>query len=296
MRRAFDDYNLLIHRRVDERNRAAEDAFDAYKALDASAVDECNAVLNDPNRSSGEHATALARLEEVRRDANARFNATIAGLDEALARNQREDETAYNATLAEVNTRHAREIARTLESACLVVIDDYLCIDPACVVAREVPRTASASQQLFSDLRASYGTLESVQDAALAMVATALGYRVPPDEAAARSTYGVLPPAACLARGWGDCDSKAMLLAALFRGWPAPDTGRGGCIGVLIPEHFLLGVQRTPVSGQFYVEFEGLPYVLMETAGPGVVPAGVVGDSTKAYIDGGGKFSLRRIY
>ena len=77
---------------------------------------------------------------------------------------------------------------------------------------------------------------------------------------------------------------------------PAPDTGRGGCIGVLIPEHFLLGVQRTPVSGQFYVEFEGLPYVLMETAGPGVVPAGVVGDSTKAYIDGGGKFSLRRIY
>lgn len=109
----------------------------------------------------------------------------------------------------------------------------------------------------------------------LAMVQTALSYENLPAVREGRITGGMIPPLLALAEGVGDCDSKSALLAAILLNWDQIKL-----IGVAVPNHYLLGILRNPAKGEAFVEYGGVPYVLLEPAGPGWLPPGTVAAST----------------
>ncbi|MBI4062989.1 MAG: hypothetical protein HY401_01660 [Elusimicrobia bacterium] len=121
---------------------------------------------------------------------------------------------------------------------------------------------------------------QDVVGAALAMVQTALDYRVPPREEANRRLGGVLPPMTALARGWGDCDTKTAALASILLNWDQVDI-----VGVGLPGHYLMAIQDIPDRGEAYVEYRGLNYVLIEPAGPRWSAPGEVSDETLAKLN-----------
>ena len=77
----------------------------------------------------------------------------------------------------------------------------------------------------------------------------------------------------------GDCDAKSGLLAAILLNW-----NNAKLIGVGVPGHYLLGVIQHPARGDACVEYEGQPYVLMEPAGPALLPPGMVSDYTQKWL------------
>jgi hypothetical protein len=119
------------------------------------------------------------------------------------------------------------------------------------------------------------------------MVQTAVAYRVPPKVVAGKDLLGVLPPPMTLSEGWGDCDTKTALLASLLSSWQSVKM-----VGISIPGHYLMGVQRIPGPRDAYVEVKGLPYVLLEPAGPGALPPGRGGEHTLSYLKAGGAYSV----
>ena len=155
------------------------------------------------------------------------------------------------------------------------------------IVARNSPRLARAGAALHDLARQKGYSLEDAVGAALAMVQTAVAYKVPPPRTAGKDFLGLLPPPLTLSEGWGDCDTKSALLASLLSSWQAVRM-----VGISIPEHYLMGVQHIPNPGDVFLEVEGLPYVLLEPAGPGALPPGRVGDHTLAYLKAGGKFGV----
>jgi hypothetical protein len=81
------------------------------------------------------------------------------------------------------------------------------------------------------------GSREPLPKAVLAFVQE-IPYRKPPDQRAGRSTFGLLPPLEALAAGYGDCDTKSLLFAALA------DNGRGPEIILLRgPGHVVAGLE-----------------------------------------------------
>ncbi|MEM7077378.1 MAG: transglutaminase domain-containing protein [Pseudomonadota bacterium] len=79
-------------------------------------------------------------------------------------------------------------------------------------------------------------------------------YRVPEDQA-----FGVLPPPLVLAEGWGDCDSKSLLLVMMLQ-----RVGIDAQIFVSNAHaHALVGVQLPPVGE--HVKYNGKTYVWAES-------------------------------
>ncbi|MHB2026702.1 MAG: hypothetical protein ACYCPQ_08730 [Elusimicrobiota bacterium] len=115
--------------------------------------------------------------------------------------------------------------------------------------------------------------------AVTAMVQTAVRYKETPQTYNGRDIGGVLPPLEVLAKGWGDCDTKSGLLAAILANWP-----RARMVGVAAPDHYLMGVLRIPQPGDYYVQYKGLQYILIEAAGPAWLPPGTVFDYTASIL------------
>jgi|GEM_PF-959418 len=128
---------------------------------------------------------------------------------------------------------------------------------------------------------------ETLVAASLAMVQTAIEYKIPPDVTAGKHTGGILPPMEAMSRGWGDCDTKTALLASILSNWDGIRL-----IGVSIPRHYLMAVMRSPGKGDLFVEYKGLQYVLLEPAGPAWLPPGKVGESTLEFIKSSDGFAL----
>ena len=90
-----------------------------------------------------------------------------------------------------------------------------------------------------------------------------LGYEVPPDEVDGRRTLGLRVPTDVLVWGRGDCDSKAVAFAAMWRRFPTR------AVMVLVPGHALVGVEVPARPGERTVRVGNRTYVLCEVAGPG---------------------------
>lgn len=96
-----------------------------------------------------------------------------------------------------------------------------------------------------------------------------LRYELPPEvDDQARETLGFRVPAAVLAQGGGDCDSKAAAFCALWRQLPAR------VLLVLVPEHALVAIEGKPGPGQASIRLGNRYYILCEVAGPGRFPPG----------------------
>ncbi|OGS11673.1 MAG: hypothetical protein A2285_08430 [Elusimicrobia bacterium RIFOXYA12_FULL_57_11] len=143
---------------------------------------------------------------------------------------------------------------------------------------------ALALQKLSADR--GYGSDDMI-GAVVSLVQTALRYKLPPMVENGLHTGGLLPPARALLSGWGDCDTKTGLLAAILGNW---NTAR--MVGIAVPGHYLMAIRRLPGKGDMFVRHEGLEYVLVEPAGPAWLEPGQVGVNTAAILSGGEGYQI----
>lgn len=120
--------------------------------------------------------------------------------------------------------------------------------------------------------------------AVLSFVQTALLYRQPDPVYKGKHTGGLLLPLTAVVLGWGDCDTKSGLMAAILSNW-----GQMRMVGVGVPGHYLMGVLAIPEKGDVFVQHGGLQYVLVEPAGPAWFPVGQVADTTMTLLRNGGE-------
>jgi hypothetical protein len=148
---------------------------------------------------------------------------------------------------------------------------------------------AAATTALQSPLRAltrALGDVPDVPNDDRARVALALGffqeipYAVLEDKQ--RQGGDFLPGPALLAQNRGDCDSKAVALAAVLRGF----TRFRKLAVVTMPKHAILAVEMPAEPGDVTVRQGGRLYVALEPAGPSLVPVGQVGSYTAKYLAG----------
>lgn len=150
-------------------------------------------------------------------------------------------------------------------------------VDIAKVVARNRERVRPVALALRR-LAAEHGQDETwAVEAAIALVQGGLDYRTPPTQDRGRKTLGFYPPPLALERGYGDCDTKAALLAAILQ-----NLSDAPLIGVHVPQHYLLGIALPPRPGQAQLRFGGQVYVLVEAAGPARRAPGAVSETTAA--------------
>lgn len=132
-----------------------------------------------------------------------------------------------------------------------------------------------------------YG-MEELIGAVTAMAQTAMRYEIPATTSEDRVIAGVLPPPKSFVTGQGDCDTKSALIGSLLLNWP-----NIRMVGLSIPQHYLIAVHRIPGRGEVYIEHHGIPYVMIEAAGPAWIPPGKVGDFTEQYLSSGKLFTVQ---
>jgi hypothetical protein len=95
---------------------------------------------------------------------------------------------------------------------------------------------------------------------------------------------GFMSPAEVLTSNKGDCDSKAVLTAALLRSL----LPKLQMIIIYLPNHALLGA-NLPFYGEseLSVNEGGIDYVLLEPTGPAIMKIGELGEETERYINNG---------
>jgi hypothetical protein len=82
-------------------------------------------------------------------------------------------------------------------------------------------------------------------------------YKIPPADFNGKKTGGVFPPAICLSEGYGDCDTKSLLLCCILG-------HKYQLIFLMGPKHAFVGVKIEPQENQEYVEINGEKFVLCE--------------------------------
>jgi len=149
-------------------------------------------------------------------------------------------------------------------------------IDVPQVVVRNrlrVKPVAAALRQLAAER--GYGT-EWMIEAAIALVQDGLTYRQPSTWENGRKILGFYPPPRALERGYGDCDTKAALLAAILQ-----NLTQTRLVGVHFQRHYLLGMAGIPREDQAFIMHGGKPFVLVEAAGPARRRPGEVAPATQ---------------
>jgi len=95
-----------------------------------------------------------------------------------------------------------------------------------------------------------------------------LKYEVPPDEEEGRQTLGLRVPTDVLVSGRGDCDSKSVAFAAMWRRFPSR------VVFIVVPGHALVGVEAPALGGERTVRVGNRSFVLCEVAGPAKLSPG----------------------
>ena len=171
------------------------------------------------------------------------------------------------------------------------ITDTLVGVDMPALVRKNGPLVKELAHSLDKQARArKYGSHEII-GAGLSFVQTAMHYKQPDVIYKGKHTGGVLPPLTAVVVGWGDCDTKTGLLASLMSNW-----AQMRMIGVSIPKHYLMGVLLIPEKGDLYLEYQGLQYVLLETAGPAWLPPGRVADTTIAMLNSREGYKLEPFY
>ena len=152
-----------------------------------------------------------------------------------------------------------------------------LYVDVPAIVERNRGRLRALARE-FEKLATAkgYGPDEKL-GAMITFVQSALPYRRPPKEEGGRDILGFYPPPQALAAGFGDCDTKSALLAAILTNFPGTRM-----IGIHVPRHYLVGIARVPRPGDAFIEYRGEPFVLIEPSGPGRLPPGMIAPTTQA--------------
>jgi len=94
---------------------------------------------------------------------------------------------------------------------------------------------------------------------------------------------GFTPPNQLIYYNRGDCDSKSALMAAILR----PIIPQAKMAIVYLPGHALFAIAMNASDADKTITVDGSTLVLMEVAGPTLMPAGEIADSSAFYIDNG---------
>jgi hypothetical protein len=97
-----------------------------------------------------------------------------------------------------------------------------------------------------------------------------------------------LPGPALLAQNRGDCDSKAVALAAVLKTF----TRYRKLAVVTMPGHAILAVDLPPGEGDWTVRAGSRQYVALEVSGPAMAPIGRVGTVTAKYLREGREIEI----
>ncbi|MBI3554470.1 MAG: hypothetical protein HY077_18390 [Elusimicrobia bacterium] len=149
-------------------------------------------------------------------------------------------------------------------------------VDMPALVGKSGARVASLAQAFDSIAQSKGYESGDIIGAVVAMVQTAVGYKVPPNIEGGVHTGGLWHPVKTLVLGWGDCDTKTGLLASVLSNWP-----KIRLVGVSLPDHYVMGVLRNPLKGDLFIEYQGTQYVLVEPAGPAWMPPGMLAETTQ---------------
>jgi hypothetical protein len=87
-------------------------------------------------------------------------------------------------------------------------------------------------------------------------------YERPPSHRSGRTTLGFYVPTEVLVGNHGDCDSKSVAFAAMWRHFARP------VLLIHVPGHMLVGVEMRPGAGERYVRMGNRYFVLCEVVGP----------------------------
>jgi hypothetical protein len=253
-----------------------------------------------------EHGIAFTLTRQAIRDAEDSFaQYSLQDMWQVIERDLR-DEVARFGNGARINIKHTSdglrwtvearnqdldELTRKVEARLKRSKSDYLARHLRRMVGerRIVVDYAAATSALQGPLRAVARALGDVPDLPnedRARVALALGFfqEIPYATLDDKQRQGgdfLLAPA-LLAENRGDCDSKAVALAAVLRNF----TRFRKLAVVTMPGHAILGVEMPAAPGDATVRQGGRQYVALETAGPSILPVGKVGSTTAKYLAG----------
>ena len=250
-------------------------------------------------------SVSLDMTQQELRDARNEYGYTERGLLEVKGWYQAARDKAYNdvvargggqaevnAAAASVDREYDRRRKAYLASKGFKLLPGSVAdIDVPLLVKRNKEKLAPLAQvfQKIGDDR-SYGS-DDVIGAVVAMVQTAILYKIPPDVDGDRHVAGLWPPLVTLAYGWGDCDTKTCLIGSILTNWPSIKM-----VGVSLPDHYLCAVLRIPNKGDAYVEWQGLQYVLVESAGPAWLQPGTVGVDTMPLLTASEGFAIEPFF
>lgn len=280
----FNGDRLRVKAKLGAKSVAASIREFGFRRKDFKALDfwyesaQENAIAAARKRMSTGRITARSQSElngKMRRikSASARIQS---GLDAELARLEKEYRRRRKAIYTKAGFRYKKKGVVEADIPALIR-RNWKRVRP---IARSFSRIASARKYDQNDLLG----------AATAWVQTSLRYKIPDTLEGSRTIGGVIPPMKALILGQGDCDSKSALLGSVLSNWPNIKM-----VGLGIPGHYLMAVHRIPRRGDVYIEHRGLPYVMIESAGPAWLPPGTVGDLTEAYLNSGRNFRIQSI-
>ncbi|MDD5209703.1 MAG: hypothetical protein PHV36_09970 [Elusimicrobiales bacterium] len=199
---------------------------------------------------------------------------------------------AAEKAVAEVDVEYDTRLRALMRSRGLALrAGNVVEADMPVIVKRNVPLMkplALALQKIATERK--YAD-EDLIGAALALVQTALQYKIPPLMDQGLHTCGILPPARAMLCGWGDCDTKTGLLASILGNWSGMKM-----VGIALPGHYLMAIRRLPGKGDMFVRYEGLEYVLLEPAGPAWLEPGTVGTHTAALLSGAEGYKIEPFF
>lgn len=195
---------------------------------------------------------------------------------------QRGGKAAGDKAVAEVDMDYETKLRALFRSRGLALRAGNVVECDIPVIVKKNVKLLNPLAMAFQKVASSRGySEEELVGAVVSMVQTAIRYKVPPALEGGLHTGGLLPPGRALLSGWGDCDTKTALLAAVLGSWPGLKM-----VGVAVPGHYLMAVRRIPAKGDLFVRHEGLEYVLVEPAGPAWLEPGQVGTHTRQLLAG----------
>jgi hypothetical protein len=200
----------------------------------------------------------------------AQFNAVLAGLDKK-----------YEADLKAYMSSHGFRIDK----------NNVVSVDMPNLVRKNKEYVKAISMEFDKFATSRRYRSNEIIGAVLSFVQTALRYKLPDPVYKGKSTGGLLLPLTAVVLGWGDCDTKSGLMAAVLSNW-----GQMRMVGVGVPGHYLVGVLQIPEKGDVFVQYDGLQYVLVEPAGPAWLPPGQVADTTIALLRGSEGYRIEPFY
>ncbi|MBI4347681.1 MAG: hypothetical protein HY553_12560 [Elusimicrobia bacterium] len=280
--RNFNQDELSVAVRIPHKDvQAAADEF-GFKDRDFTALDQWYKKAQDgaiartkdlyyTGKVTADNQAALqAKLADIKR----RNDSIRAALDITLADLAKEYRERRVKLYADSGFRY--KDARTVE------------VNMPGLIRKNARRMAPVSLAFSGIVEGKEYGMEELVGAVTAMVQTSIRYEDPGLQAGEKTIGGVLPPPKAFTLGQGDCDTKTGVIGCILINWP-----NLRLVGLAIPGHYLMGVHRIPAKGEYFVEHEGLPYVMIESAGPAWLPPGTVGDLTENYLRSGRLFAIQ---